>query len=272
MILLRRLNSLVIWFAVAAFLIGMPVSRAVAGQKAKSPPATQAGSDDPNSPDYRPGAEHKGGRERDALLATVKETLDTFKPDHGKLKADDDLFVVGTIDLRNHHAIVDFVVQEGVQQTADFIADFVLGKTRGVIREWRVFGRAKTAQAAEAIRARAKSQSIEGKLAKFKLSTSGLKTPDDYFVIGTADMTCATMHADIRFEILSGVKNAADFLIDFIFNRTKDHKGEWHVFYRTRTEAQATDYRQQMRDWYDSLTAQRDQIASIYKAKTTTRC
>ena len=31
-------------------------------------------------------------------------------------------------------------IKEGVQQTSDFIADFVLGKDLGVIHEWRVFG------------------------------------------------------------------------------------------------------------------------------------
>jgi len=267
--MLRHLGCVEIWFAVAVFVIGTAVSNSVSGK----PPATKpAGSDDPNSPNYRlPGNEQKGGGERDNLLATIKEKLDTFKPNFGK-KADEDFFVVGTIDLQDHHATVDFVIKEGIQQTADFIADFALGKARGVIREWRVFGRAKNMKAAEAVRAKAKAQSIEDQLAAFKLSTSGKKSLEDYFVVGTADMNCTTLHADIRFEVLSGVKSAADFLIDFIFNRPKDHKGEWHVFYRAPTEAKANEYRQQMRDWYDSLQAQRAQLAAIYKAKTTARC
>ena len=91
-------------------------------------------------------------------------------------------------------------------------------------------------------------------------------------MVGTADLNTATQHADIRFEILHGIKATADFLIDFIFNRSKDHKGEWHVFYRAANEAKATDYRQQMRDWYDNLQSQRAQIAAIYNAKTTARC
>ena len=89
------------------------------------------------------------------------------------------------------------------------------------------------------------------------MSTSGKKSPDDFFVIGTADLNTTTQHADIRFEILNGVKNAADFLIDFIFNQPKNHQGEWHVFFRGHTEAQAVEYRQKMRDWYDNLEAQR---------------
>ena len=81
-----------------------------------------------------------------------------------------------------------------------------------------------------------------------------------------------TQNANIRFEVLQGIKNTADFLIDFIFNSPRGHKGEWHVFFRGHTEAQATDYRQQMRDWYDYIEAERAQLAVIFKAKTTVRC
>ena len=106
-----------------------------------------------------------GEGDRDKLLVTIKEKLDAFvpKPAHTK-KADDDLFVVGTIDLQNHHAVVDFVIKKGVQETADFLADFEIGKKRGVIRQWRVFARAKTMKAAEVFRAKAKSESIEDQL------------------------------------------------------------------------------------------------------------
>ena len=127
-------------------------------------------------------------------------------------------------------------------------------------------------KAADALRAKSKSESIEDQLAAFQTSSPGKNSPDDYFVVGTADMNPTTSHADIRFEIRGGVKNTTDFLIDFIFNRPKDHKGEWHVFYRARTETQAIEYRQQMRDEYDSLETKRSQIAEIYKAKTTARC
>jgi hypothetical protein len=268
MTLLHRLGRVEIWLAIAVFVSGTAVSNSVAG---KPPRAKLADSDNPNSPNYRLPSERQGGANRDKLLATIKKTLDATKPSYGK-KADEDLFVVGTIDLENHHAAVDFVIKDGVQQTADFVAVFVLGKGPGVIREWRVFGRAKNMKAAEVLRAKAKAESIEDQLAAFKLSTAGKKSPDDYFVIGTADLNTATSHADIRFEILSGVKSAADFLIDFTFNRPKNHKGEWHVFFRAHTEDKATAYRQQMRDWYDSLEAQRAQIAAIYNAKTTARC
>ncbi len=273
--LLRRLGCVQIWLAVAVLAIGTAVSRSVAGQESdQPPPAKQAGSDDPSSPNYHSSdTQQPAAAERDKLLASIRKTLDALnsKPAHTK-KADDDLFVVGTIDLQNHHAVVDFAIKQGVEQTAGFIADFVLGKEAGAIREWRALGRAKTMKVAEALRAKAKSESIEDQLVAFKLSTPGKKSLADYFVIGTADLNTATLHADIRFEILSGVNSAADFLLDFIFNRPKSHLGEWHVFFRGRTEAQATEFRQQMRDWYDSLEAQREQLAAIYHAKSTARC
>jgi hypothetical protein len=258
--LLRRLGWLEVWLAVVVFAIGAAVSSSVAGQEPdKSPPAKQAGSDDPSSSNYRSAASgNQAGADRDKLLVTIKATLEAFKPKpaHTK-KGDDDLFVVGTIDLVNHHAAIDFVIKQGLEPTADFIADFVLGKEADAIRQWHAFGRAKTMKVAEALRAKAKSESVEDQLVAFKLNTMGKKTLDDYFVIGTGDLNQATSHADIRFEILKGVKNSADFLIDF---------------FRAHTEAQATDFRQQLRQWYDTLAAQREQLAAIYHAKSTARC
>ncbi len=271
---LRRSGCVEIWLALAVFWIGTAVSNSVAG---KSPPAnqpgsTQPGSDDPSSPNYRlPGNEHKATADRDKLVAAIKEKLDSFKPIRAK-KADDDLFVVGTIDLQNHHAVVDFPIKKGVQETADFIADFVLGKVQGEIRIWEVFGRAKEMKLAEGLQKKAKAESIESRLDAFRLSTSGKKSSDDYFVVGTADLDTSTLNADIRFEILNGVKAAADFIIDFIYNQPQYHQGEWHVFFRGHTETQAIAYRQKMRDLYDSMEAERARLAAIYNAKSTVRC
>jgi hypothetical protein len=264
---MKSLGRLTIGFALPALVIGIATLNAAADD----PPA-KSEFDNPNSPGYRiPSESPVRGPERDALAASIKEKLDAHKPHSGKKEAND-FFVVGTIALQNHHAVVDFLIKQGLQPAADSVADFVLGKADGEIREYRIFGRAKNLKAAEVIRAKAKSDSIEDQLIAFKRTTPGKKTLDDYFVVGTADLNSRTLHADIRFEVLGGVKATADFLIDFIFNSAKDHKGEWHVFFRGRTEAQATDYRQQMRQWYDSQEAQRSQIAAIYKAKTTARC
>ena len=192
-----------ILLAVAVVAIEATASEGLAGE---SRPAGRASSEDPNSPDYRlPRAKRTAGPERDKLIASVKQTLDTFRPAYGK-KESGDYFVVGTIDLKNRHAIVDFVIEAGVQETAEFIADFVLGKTLGEIHEWRVFSRAKNAKAAEVLRGKAKAQSIEDQLLAFKLDTRGKKSTDNYFVVGTADLNSSTQHADIRFEVLCGVR------------------------------------------------------------------
>ncbi|MGO9110359.1 MAG: hypothetical protein ACLP9L_14140, partial [Thermoguttaceae bacterium] len=190
MALLRRLGCVGICFALAVLAIGTAASNSVAGEEIDKPSrAKPAGSDNPNSPGYHlPRNEYKGGAERDKLLSTIKETLDALTPKPRSKKADEDFFIVGTIDLQNHHAIVDFVIEQGVQTTADFIADFVFGKQSGAIREWRVFARTKTLKAAEVLRAKAKSESIEDRLIAFKRNTSGKKTLDDFCVVGTADL------------------------------------------------------------------------------------
>ena len=280
MTMLHRLGCLATWFAVAVFVIAASVSNRVAGQETdespdlpEPPPAKQAAKDDPNSPNYSLPREHKAEVGADELAA-IKEKLEAavIKPPHSK-KADDDFFIIGTIDLENHHAVVDFVIKQGVQATAEFLADFDLGKKRGVVREWRVFGRAKNMKVAEVLRAKAKSELIEDQLNAFKVTPSGnKKSPDDYFVVGTANLDTMTQNADIRFEVITGVKKAADFLIDFIFNQPKFHKGEWHVFFRAHTEAKAIAYRQEMRDQYDAMEAERAELAAIYNAKTTRRC
>ena len=37
-------------------------------------------------------------------------------------------FILGTIDLQDHHATVEFPIKKGILEAADFIADFVQGK------------------------------------------------------------------------------------------------------------------------------------------------
>lgn len=266
MSLSRRVNCVRVFCLASALLIGA-VGSAFAQEEA-SP------GDDPSNPNYRtytPNQPKVSNLDRDRLIAEQRETLNALKPTFG-VKADNDFFVVGTISLKDHKADVQYTIKEGLQEAAEFIVDFTLDKQKGEIRDGRVFGRAKTMVAAEAIEKQARAQSVEGQLSLFKLSVRGKRSPDDSFVIGTADMNCATLHADIRFEVLCGVKSAADFIIDFQMNRPQNHKGEWHVFWRVPTEDEAIAYRQQMRDWYDNLEKQRSQIAAIYKARTTARC
>ena len=263
----RRLRYVGIWLALTGFLLAAAAPNRVGGKETEEPRVNR---DDPYSPGYGlPDHQRRGGPAGDELLTSIKSKLAALKPAHGKV-ADDDFFVVGTIDLENHHATVEYVIKQGLRQTAEFIADFVQGEKPGTVRHWRAFGRAPNPKAAEAIRTKAKAESIEGRLTAFP--SSGKKSPDDYFVVGTADMNSRTLHADIRFEVLNGVKVTADFLTDFIYKRTRGHEGEWHVFFRGRTEAQVTAYRQRLRDAYDSLETQRAQLASIYHAKSTARC
>ena len=52
----------------------------------------------------------------------------------------------------------------------------------------------------------------------------------------------------------------------------KGIKRDWNVFYRTHTEAEADKLIAQLRIDYDNLEQQRDAIAKIYAAATTSRC
>ena len=124
MSLLRRVHC--VCFGLV-FLFGAMVSHASGAILAIR---RQRGSQQPQvSPYHLPAQKPQTETDRIALPASVIEKLNEFKP-AGAKKADDDFFVVGTIDLKDHHAVVDYLIKQGVQKTADFIVDFVLGKRR----------------------------------------------------------------------------------------------------------------------------------------------
>ena len=244
-------------------------------EKAKPAPATAKPAE--GTPEhYKNQKSANSSPERDKAIESVKPMLDAQipKPANNK-KEETDFFILGTIELQKPRAALNYVIKEGLQAASEFIADFhAAPKGPGVVRDWRAFGRAKTMKAAEAMLAKAKNESIEGQLAVFELSAPLKKpvSPDDYFVIGTADTNPSTSSADIRFEVLCGVDSAAAFIYNFIYNLPKDHRGEWHVFYRSRSEGPAMEYRQQWRDWYDAQEARRAMLAEMYKVQSTVRC
>jgi hypothetical protein len=98
------------------------------------------------------------------------------------------------------------------------------------------------------------------------------KTPDDWFVVGTADLRLSDQHADIRFSVLHSVKTVADFLLDYVLAAPEGIKREWHLFYRFHTEQDANKDIDKMRKLYDELETQREELAKIYQAASTSRC
>ena len=187
--------------------------------------------------------------------------------------AEGDYFIIGTIDLENHKAIVDFKIIEGLREAAEWVADFMLGCPRGAIRKWKGFAHTTTKDLAEKQAKAARAQSVEAKLEAFPMTKSKMakRSNNDSFVIGTAELHNVTKNADIRFEVLNGVQDAASFLIEFIISPKENTQRQWHVFFRGKSEDEATDYRKQLRNWYDTMVAQRDAIAEIYNARSTRR-
>ena len=227
---------------------------------------------DPDNTEYRPEGGRSKGAKREEMVDTVEKQFAALKPAGGGKKEETDFFVAATIDLVDHKATVDYPVVEGLRKASEQIADFVLDAPENGIRRWRAFGRAKTQKAAEGLRKNARSQSIEGQLDAFKLSRAGRKSPEDYFVVGTAELFKATQHADVRFQVLNGTSATASFLLDFILSGDSNTQRQWHVFFRAKTDEDANKYIQQLREWYDSQESQRAQIAQIYHARTTRRC
>jgi hypothetical protein len=230
-----------------------------------------ASNNDPSSPDYRGPADQVRGADWDEMFKNVEKDLAALKISGGGKKNDEqDFFVLGTIDIEDHKAIVDYPIRLGLKKAAELIADFMTDKPKGALRQWRPIGR--VTENPDALARKARSQSIENQLEAFKPSKAAKRSLDDYFVVGTAELVIKTENADIRFFVVNGTKATASFLLDFILTGGDDTKRRWHVFYRARSKDDADKYIAQLRQWYDTMEAQRDHMAAIYHAKTTKRC
>jgi hypothetical protein len=239
------------------------------GKTAKTKPAAKPASNDPNSSDYQSGGYQPGtGADRDKLLESVKEQLAQFKTSNKK--AEDDFFAINTIQVVEHQVTVEYPIYHGEQETAERVADFLGAPPKKAVRKWYVVGRAKTLKAAEGIVAKAKTKSIEGKLAALPLTRIGKRSPDDAFVVGTAEIKGD--HADVRFQVVQGVKDTAHFILDFIFGGGEEAKRQWHVFCRAPNESDANKFVEQLRSDYDRLEAQRQAVAAAYSVRSTRRC
>jgi hypothetical protein len=239
--------------------------------KKPAKPAKPDSQNDPNSPDYRPEGTH--GPKWNDILQSVKKELGELKLAGGGKKDDvNDYFVLGTIDIQDHKATVEYPIREGLQKAAELMADFMADKPKDAFRKWRGVGRVKNEKAAEGLAKNARAKSIEGQLEAFKPAKPGKKSLDDYFVVGTGELFPATQNADIRFHVVGGTSATASMLLEFILAGSDKTKRMWHVFFRAHTEDEANTYIAQLRNWYDTMEQQRAQMAAIYNAKTTRRC
>jgi hypothetical protein len=237
----------------------------------KSKPGAKPSKADPNSPEYQSG-DSKGSStpqpDRDSLIETLKQEIAKLKMS-GK-KSDDDFFAVSTLELFEHQATVDYQIHQGEKETVERLADFMTAPPKEAIRKRWIIGRAKAKPAAEVMIKNAKAKSVEGQLQTLKLTKFGKRSPDDSFVVGTAEIVGD--HADVRFQVLVGIKETANFILDFIFSGGEDAKREWHVFCRAGSEKEADKFVQQLRSDYDRLEAQRKAVADAYRVRSTRRC
>jgi len=113
---------------------------------------------------------------------------------------------------------------------------------------------------------------LERKLGRLKPQGTSKKGTDDYYLLGTADVNLRNRHADVRFGVKQGQRAVAEFLADYILSQPQGTLRQWHVFYRLKDSTQAQQALLLTRGQYDRMTAYRQQIRKIYKAKASRRC
>jgi hypothetical protein len=234
-------------------------------------PAPAPSTADPNDPAYRSGPSPAAAPDRDKLVESLKQQLAEVKPGKTIKKADNDFFAVSTVELVQHKVTVDYPIYQGEKEAAERLADFLSAPPKDAVRKWWVLGRVKAHKAAENLVTKARAQSIEGKLTAFPMTPrTAKKSADDAFVIGTAEIQGD--HADVRFQVLQGTRDAANFIMEFILSAAEGAKRQWHVFSRAKSEDEADKFVQQLRSDYDRLEAQRQAVADAYNVRTTRRC
>lgn len=244
---------------------------ALAGASMPLPAADDSGS---SSSGHRPGTSgyHGGGTQNPAWLSSadaIEKRLAAMPlQEAGKKPGDDDFFALGLVEMTKPQPTVSFQVVRGVRKAAMAVADFLSG---GSDRQWKPVARTKTELVAKKFLTTA--QSIEKKVKAFPLTTKGgKKEADDFFAVGTAELRLLDRHADIRFQVMGGTKEVANFLVAYILAAPEGTERLWSVRFRAKTEEEAEDLVAKWRIEYDRDQARQAEIARIYNARSTTRC
>jgi hypothetical protein len=110
------------------------------------------------------------------------------------------------------------------------------------------------------------------KIGQLKPTDAPKKSLDDFFLIGTADLYVATMHADIRFEARQGQQSSAEYIVDYVLTAPDSMLRKWHIFSRHHADETAQQALAEIRMQFDQSMAYQDQLRQIYKARTMRRC
>jgi hypothetical protein len=113
---------------------------------------------------------------------------------------------------------------------------------------------------------------LNRQLGRLKPHGTFQKDANDFFVVGTAELTKVSGHADVCFQVKRGQRETAEYLVDFIAGAPAKTLRKWHVFYRLKDEATAQDAMQFARQQYDRMQAYRDGLKRKYRATTIRRC
>lgn len=85
---------------------------------------------------------------RTRVVAVLTRKLGKLKFQGKLIKEADEFFVVGTADvnLQSRDADIRFFVKQGKEDVAEFLADYILAPSDGLVHQWHVFYRVKGAE------------------------------------------------------------------------------------------------------------------------------
>ena len=111
------------------------------------------------------------------------------------------------------------------------------------------------------------------RLGRFKpYGENSKKDISDCYLVATADIVTNTQSADVRFSVVAGQKETAEFLVDYILGAPPKTLRKWHVFARFKDETVANQGLAMARTRYDQMVAYRQQLQKIYAVQSTRRC
>jgi len=159
--MISRLSHQAMWAVggvVAAWLVAVGFAAAVeptdpsyqSTPAAKSPDAKPGRADSkPQVDKSAPGAIDPNKRKK--LAKTIFLQLSKLLPFGSNQKSLDDFFMLGTADVNEGTGAADvrFLVKQGQRETADFLAEYILGAPEKTVRRWHVFYRLKGAEKAD---------------------------------------------------------------------------------------------------------------------------
>ena len=113
---------------------------------------------------------------------------------------------------------------------------------------------------------------LSRQLGRLKPHGTYKKDASDFFVVGTAELTQVSGHADVCFQIKQGQRETAEYLVDYTAQASPQTLRKWHVFHRLKDDATAQEALQFTRRQYDQMQTYRDDLKRQYQATTIRRC